>query len=108
MEKAAQEVKPFRRFTCSPGASVYPISARRFSCAPGWSWTRLRRLCATAQGGAPNPTFAGPRLFNNPSREFSPGARCVTGMVEINQPGPQFLTTSPLRADERIVSFIKA
>ena len=70
----------------------------------------LAGLCAAAQGGSPNPTFALARsVFADPSWEaFSPERPLRRWrLIEINQPGAQPLTSSALRADERIVSFIK-
>ncbi|HEX9018577.1 MAG TPA: ATP-binding protein, partial [Anaerolineaceae bacterium] len=62
------------------------------------------------QGGLASPTFALARgLFADPSWDaFSPERPLRQWrLIEINQPGAQPLTTSALRADERIVSFIK-
>jgi hypothetical protein len=71
---------------------------------------RLGALCSVAQGGLANPTFALTiALFPNPSwNALSPvNPLRRWRLIEISQPGAQPLTTSPLRADERIVSFIK-
>jgi SpoVK/Ycf46/Vps4 family AAA+-type ATPase len=112
MDKAAGEVWPLpalyllgERFGLSEFERDVILLCAGLELDPG-----LGELCAAAQAGAPNPTFALARsLFNNPSWEaFSPERPLRHWhLIEISQPGAQFLTTSPLRADERIVSFIK-
>jgi hypothetical protein len=74
--------------------------------------TRIAGLCAHLQGEPrrPYPTFAlAMALFDNPAWDaMSPdGPLRYWRLLEINQPGVQPLTTSALRADERIVNFIK-
>ncbi|MEO5931760.1 MAG: ATP-binding protein [Candidatus Kapaibacterium sp.] len=74
--------------------------------------TRIASLCARAQdnSGRPYPTFAlALALFDDPAWDALSPERPLRywRLIEINQPGTQPLTTSPLRADERIVSFIK-
>ncbi len=74
--------------------------------------TRIAGLCADAQGdpSRPYPTFAlALALFDDPSWDALTPDHPLRywRLVEINQPGAQPLTTSPLRADERIVSYIK-
>jgi hypothetical protein len=73
--------------------------------------TRIAALCATAQDDLrPSPTFAlAMSLFDAPAWEALSPDRPLRywRLIEINQPGAQPLTTSALRADERIVSFIK-
>jgi hypothetical protein len=74
--------------------------------------TRIAALCARAQDdpNRPYPTFAlAMALFDEPSWDaLSPeGALRHWRMIEINQPGAQPLTTSALRADERIVNYLK-
>ncbi|MDB5034125.1 MAG: ATPase central domain protein [Chlorobi bacterium] len=74
--------------------------------------TRIASLCARAQDnpGRPYPTFAlALALFDEPAWDAISPERPLRywRLIEIHQPGTQPLTTSPLRADERIVSFIK-
>ena len=73
---------------------------------------RIAGLCAQAQDHPqrPYPTFAlALALFDEPAWEALSPQRPLRywRLLEINQPGAQPLTTSTLRADERIVSFIK-
>ncbi len=74
--------------------------------------TRVAGMCAFAQDdpGRPYPTFAlAMALFDQPAWEALSPERPLRHwrLLEINQPGAQPLTTSALRADERIVSFVK-
>jgi len=74
--------------------------------------TRIAAMCADAQinAGRPYPTFAlAMTLFDDPAwSALSPeGPLRHWRLLEINQPGAQPLTTSALRADERIVNFLK-
>src|ERR1041384_8263279 len=74
--------------------------------------TRIAAMCAEAQtnAGRPYPTFAlAMTLFDDPAwSALSPeGPLRHWRLLEINQPGAQPLTTSALRADERIVNFLK-
>ena len=74
--------------------------------------TRIPSLCARAQNDAtrPYPTFAlAFALFAEPAWDALSPERPLRywRLLEINQPGAQPLTTSPLRADERIVNYIK-
>ena len=74
--------------------------------------TRLGSLCARAQDdlNRPYPTFAlAMSLFEDPAWDaLSPrGPLRHCRLIEINQPGAQPLVTSALRADERIVNFLK-
>src|SRR5262249_54003706 len=74
--------------------------------------TRIAGLCAQAQDNPqrPYPTFAlAMPLFDDPEWDaLSPeGPLRHWRLIEINQPGAQPLTTSALRADERIVNFLK-
>lgn len=74
--------------------------------------TRIAALCARAQGdpGRPYPSFAlAMMLFDKPAWEALSPERPLRywRLLEINQPGAQPLTTSALRADERIVSYVK-
>jgi hypothetical protein len=74
--------------------------------------TSIASLCNLAQGSAnrPYPTFAlALALFEEPAWEALSPERPLRywRLVEINQPGAQPLTTSALRADERIVNYLK-
>jgi len=74
--------------------------------------TRIAGLCAQAQDD-PNrsyPSFAlGMALFDDPAWDALSPERPLRHwrLIEINQPGAQPLTTSPIRADERIVNYLK-
>jgi hypothetical protein len=74
--------------------------------------TGIAPLCARAQGdpGRPYPTFAlALTLFDEPAWDALSPERPLRfwRLIEINQPAAQPLTTSPLRADERIVNYVK-
>jgi hypothetical protein len=74
--------------------------------------TRIAGLCARAQDDPqrPYPTFAlALALFDDPAWEVLSPERPLRywRLIEINQPAAQPLTTSPLRADERIVNYLK-
>jgi hypothetical protein len=74
--------------------------------------TRTAALCARAQDdpNRPYPTFAlALTLFDEPAWDALSPERPLRyyRLLEINQPSAQPLTSSPLRADERIVNFIK-
>ncbi|HVT57261.1 MAG TPA: ATP-binding protein [Thermoanaerobaculia bacterium] len=74
--------------------------------------TRTAALCARAQDdpSRPYPTFAlALALFEDAAWQvLSPEAPLRRWrLIEINQPGAQPLTASPLRADERIVNYVK-
>ncbi|MEO0375320.1 MAG: ATP-binding protein [Cyanobacteria bacterium P01_A01_bin.17] len=74
--------------------------------------TRIATLCARAQNNpnAPYPTFAlAFAIFADPAWDVLSPERPLRywKLLEITQPGSQPLTTSPLRADERIVNYIK-
>jgi len=74
--------------------------------------TRIAGLCASAQDDPhrPFPTFAlALALFDEPAWDaISPeGPLRRWRLIEINQPANQPLTVSALRADERIVNYIK-
>jgi hypothetical protein len=74
--------------------------------------TRIAALCARAHDDTnkPFPTFAlALALFEEPAWDFlaPQGPLRYWRLIEINQPGAQPLTTSPLRADERIVNYLK-
>ncbi|MEA2223722.1 MAG: hypothetical protein QOH83_2098 [Solirubrobacteraceae bacterium] len=75
--------------------------------APG-----LGALCAKAQGHAAlsHPTFGlALSLFDDPTWDAVSADRPLryARLVEISQPGALPLTSSPLRADERIVNYLK-
>jgi hypothetical protein len=74
--------------------------------------TRIAGLCAQVQENParPYPTFAlALAIFNEPAWEALSPERPLRywRLIEINQPDSQPLTTSALRADERIVNYIK-
>jgi hypothetical protein len=74
--------------------------------------TRIAGLCAQAQGDSNRayPTFAlGMALFDDPAWDALSPERPLRHwrLIEISQPGAQPLTTSPIRADERIVNYLK-
>lgn len=74
--------------------------------------TRISALCARVHEdpGRSFPTFAlAMAVFDNPAWEALSPERPLRywRLLEINQPGAQPLTTSALRADERVVSYIK-
>jgi len=74
--------------------------------------TRIAALCARAQDDPqrPYPTFAlALALFDDPAWDIISPERPLRfwRLIEINQPAAQPLTNSSLRADERIVNFIK-
>jgi len=74
--------------------------------------TRVAALCAHAQDdpARPYPTFAlALALFDEPAWDALSPERPLRHwrLIEINQPGAQPLTTAALRADERIVNYLK-
>jgi hypothetical protein len=74
--------------------------------------TRTAALCARAQADPSRqyPTFAlALALFDDPVWEALSPARPLRRwrLIEINQPGAQPLTAAALRADERVVSYLK-
>jgi ATPase family associated with various cellular activities (AAA)/Winged helix domain, variant len=74
--------------------------------------TGTASLCARAQGdpNRPHPTFAlALALFDEPSWDALSPERPLRywRLIEITQPAGQPLTASPLRADERIVNYLK-
>jgi len=74
--------------------------------------TRVAALCARAQDdpGRPYPTFAlAMALFEDPAWEALSPERPLRywRMIEIHQPGSHPLTACALRADERIVHYVK-
>ncbi len=74
--------------------------------------TRIAGLCTRAQDdpNRPYPTFAlALALFDDPAWDVLSPERPLRywRLIEINQPAAQPLTASPLRADERIVNYLK-
>lgn len=74
--------------------------------------TRIASYCALVHGDANRgyPTFAlALSVFEEPAWEALSPERPLRywRLIEINQPGAQPLTTSPIRADERVVNYIK-
>jgi predicted nucleic acid-binding protein len=74
--------------------------------------TRVASLCARAQQDAsrPYPTFAlAMSLFDEPAWDALSPERPLRfwRLIEINQPGAQPLVAAALRADERIVNYLK-
>jgi hypothetical protein len=74
--------------------------------------TQIAELCALAQDHRhrPYPTFAlALACFDNPAWDvlLPEGPLRYWRLIEIHQSGVQPLTTSPLRADERIVNYLK-
>lgn len=74
--------------------------------------TRMAGLCARAQGEPSRlyPTFAlALALFDNPAWEVLSPERPLRywRLIEINQPGAQPLVNSAIKADERIVNYLK-
>jgi hypothetical protein len=74
--------------------------------------TRVPALCAQALGNTeqPHPTFAlALSLFESPTWDALSPQRPLRfwRLVEVNPAGAQPLTATPLRADERIVNYIK-
>ena len=74
--------------------------------------TRVAGLCAKAQGDTLKrfPTFAlAMALFDDPAWDVLSPERPLRywQLIEINQPGAQPLTTSPLRVEERILNYIR-
>jgi hypothetical protein len=81
-------------------------------CAAMEMDTRMGPLCARVQGdpARPHPTFAlALALFEEPAWDALSPERPLRfwRLLEITQPGASPLTQSPLRADERIVNYIK-
>jgi hypothetical protein len=83
-----------------------------FLCAAMELDTRIASLCAHAHDDThqPYPTFAlALTLFDRPAWDILSPERPLRyyRLIEISQPDAQPLTTSPLRADERIVNYMK-
>jgi hypothetical protein len=93
------------------GLSPFEQDLLLFCAAPELD-TRIASLCARAQDDPqkPFPTFAlALTLFDNPAWDALSPARPLRfwRLIEIHQPAWQALTASALRADERIVSYLK-
>lgn len=72
----------------------------------------IPELCARAQNSPdfPYPSFGlAINLFSNPAWDALSAGRPLRywRLIEVSQPAPQRLTGAPLRADERIVAYIK-
>jgi len=120
LEQAAAELEAAAAATPPPAMIVLSESfgLSRFEgeilllCAAMELDTGIGAMCAEAQNDAQrsHPTFAlAMNLFDDPAwSALSPeGPLRHWRLLEINQPGAQPLTTSALRADERIVNFLK-
>ena len=120
IENAADEMRQTEAM--SPPPAFVILSSRlglsRFEqqilllCAAMELDTRIGSLCARAQDDLNRPyaTFGlAIALFDEPAWDaLSPqGALRHWRLIEINQPGAQPLVTSALRADERVVNFLK-
>jgi ATPase family associated with various cellular activities (AAA) len=108
--------------SCDPPPALM-ILGRRFGlsafeqellmlCAAPELDTRIAAMCGRAQDDAArrSPTFAlAFALFDDPVWDVLSPERPLRywRMIEINQPGAQPLTASPLRADERVVNYLK-
>jgi SpoVK/Ycf46/Vps4 family AAA+-type ATPase len=122
-EQIAEAVKTMDTAATMDPAPALNILADRFGlsrfernvlllCAALELDTSIASLCNLAQGSAnrPYPTFAlALAIFEEPAWEALSPERPLRywRLVEINQPGAQPLTTSALRADERIVNYLK-
>jgi len=116
----AAELETFERGSPPPALVVLSrlFNLSRFErnllllCAGMELDTHIASLCARAQNDShrPFPTFAlALALFDEPAWDVLSPERPLRRwrMIEINQPGHVPLTVSPLRADERIVNYIK-
>jgi hypothetical protein len=121
IESAWQELKRIESEMSSPPALAVLSERLELSsfeakilllCAAAEFDPSIGALYARSQedhGGA-YATFAlGLSIFNDPAWDALSPQRPLRywKLIEIHQPGSQPLTTSPLRADERIVNFIK-
>jgi ATPase family protein associated with various cellular activities (AAA)/winged helix domain-containing protein len=119
-EAAAAEVEALEQESPPPALVVLSrlFNLSRFErdllllCAGMELDTSIASLCARAQGDPhrPFPTFAlALALFDEPAWDVLSPERPLRRwrLIEINQPGHMPLTVSPLRADERIVNYIK-
>ncbi|HEV2829178.1 MAG TPA: ATP-binding protein [Pyrinomonadaceae bacterium] len=122
-EQLAQATKELEAAEAAPPAPAMILLSQSFNlskfereilllCAAMEMDTGIAALCANAQSNnqQPYPTFAlAMLLFDDPAwNALSPESPLRHWrLIEINQPGAQLLTTSALRADERIVNFLK-
>ncbi|HSE19070.1 MAG TPA: ATP-binding protein [Pyrinomonadaceae bacterium] len=119
-DELAAELETFERESPPPAITVLSrlFNLSRFEqnllllCAGMELDTQVAALCARAQNDPhrPYPTFAlALALFDEPAWDVLSPERPLRRwrMLEINQPGHTPLTVSPLRADERIVNYIK-
>jgi hypothetical protein len=93
------------------GLSAYEQNVLFLCCAMEYD-TRIPHLCALAQVDAARsyPTFAlAMTLFDAPAWEALSPERPLRRMklIELNQPGATPLTAAALRADERVVNYVK-
>mgnify|MGYP001550558406 FL=1 len=93
------------------GLSVFEQNLLLLSAAPELD-TRISGLCARAQDDSQKafPTFAlALALFDSPSWDALSPERPLRywRLIEIHPSATQALTASPIRADERIVSYLK-
>ena len=113
MEKAAEVEPPPAVKILSRRLGLGPFEEQILLLCAGMELdTRIAALCAQAQGDGsrPYPTFAlALSLFDDPVWEALVPERPLRHwrLIEINQPGAQPLTTSALRADERVVNYLK-
>jgi ATPase family associated with various cellular activities (AAA) len=120
LAKAAKDLEAAEAATPAPAMTMLSqgLGLSRFEkeilllCAAMELDTRIATMCGDAQANAqrPYPTFAlAMTVFDDPAwSALSPeGPLRHWRLIEINQPGAQPLTTSALRADERIVNFLK-
>ena len=120
LEEAAQAMAAAEGAMAAPPALVSlgdRLGLSRFErdllllCAAMELDTRVAAQCARVQGPEyPYPTFAlAFALLDEPSWDALSPERPLRHwrLLEITQPGAHPLTTSPLRADERIVNFVK-
>ena len=121
IERAAQ-ARTDAEATMDPGPALHILGVRfdmtpferevLLLCAAVELDTRIARLCAAAQRDPErdHPTFAlALALFDDPAWDVLSPLRPLRHwrLVEINQPGNRPLTASALRADERVVNFLK-
>lgn len=120
LDELAAELEVFERESPPPALVVLSrlFKLSRFErnllllCAGMELDTHVASLCALSQNDShrPFPTFAlALALFDEPAWDVLSPERPLRRwrMIEINQPGHIPLTVSPLRADERIVNYIK-
>ncbi|MGH9848972.1 MAG: ATP-binding protein [Blastocatellia bacterium] len=122
-EEVARAVEAMKEAEATEPLPAMKLLAQRFGlsrfeqetlllCAAIELDTSLSALCNLAQGNPSRlyPTFAlALTIFDEPAWEALSPERPLRywRLIEINQPGAQPLTTSALRADERIVNYLK-